>query len=88
MGAKELPAGPSASAPEGPPPGGPPGPRGPNSGSRPRRAFGGQMDIMRWADRMSLDQVERMYEAYKDRMSPDQRARAEQYIQQRRAQGQ
>jgi len=87
MGDKELPAGPSASAPSAPPPGGPPGPGPPRAGPRSRRQFGGEMDMMRWADRMSLDQVERMYGTYKDRMTPEQRARAEEYLQRRRAQG-
>jgi len=88
MGDKELPAGPSASAPAGPPSGaGPPGPRPPGAGPRSGRRSGGEMDMMRWADRMSLDQLERTYATYKDRMTPEQRARAEEYLQRRRAQG-
>jgi hypothetical protein len=36
---------------------------------------------------MSLAQLEAMYASYKDRMSPEQRAQAEQYLAQRRARG-
>jgi len=87
MGEKQLPSNQAA-----PPPGsggGGPGPGDPPQPSdRSRfRGGGGGMDMTRWADRMSLAQVEQMYNTYKDRMTPEQRARTEEYIQRRRAQG-
>jgi hypothetical protein len=85
LGQKELPAAPVAA----PPPKEAPkmeGPRTENSTRAHRRgSFLG--DWGSWADRMSLAQLEAMYASYKDRMSPEQRAQAEQYLAQRRARG-
>jgi hypothetical protein len=86
MGAKEVPGGPSLTAPS--TMSGPPGGFGPPGGRF--RGFGGPPDpdmMLRFADRMSLEQVERMIGAFRDRMTPEQRARADAYLAKRRAQG-
>ena len=90
MGSKQLsdqaaaaPAGGSATAPSpaAPPsnPGGPPG-GGPGGGMG--GAFSG--DMLAWADSRSLPELESMYAQYGAYLSPEDRARAQQYLESRR----
>jgi hypothetical protein len=48
-------------------------------------AFGG--DVLSWAESQSLEDLERMYGQYGQYLAPQDRARAEAYLQQRRARG-
>jgi hypothetical protein len=50
-----------------------------------REGFGEEM--LSWAESMSLPELERMYSQYGDYLSPQQRAQAETYLQERRARG-
>jgi hypothetical protein len=50
-----------------------------------REGFGNEM--LSWAESMSLPELERLYSQYGDYLSPQQRAQAEAYLQERRARG-
>lgn len=50
-----------------------------------REGFGDEM--LSWAESMSLPELERLYSQYGSYLSPEQRAQADAYLQQRRARG-
>jgi hypothetical protein len=60
---------------------GPAGPQAP--GSEGAGGFFGS-DMLAWADRQPLSDLERMYAQYSQSMSPEDRARAEEYLESRR----
>jgi len=68
-----------------------PGPSASSSASSPGAPRGGGMmggfggDILAWAESQSLPDLERMYAQYGSMMSPEDRARAEAYLESRRA---
>lgn len=90
MGDKELPEAPSSvpsDANAGSQAGGQggqqtPGPSGPSGGMTIPGEFGD--DMLKWAERTPLSQIERMYDRYSGYMSPEQRRQADEYIQDRR----
>ncbi len=63
-----------------------PRPRAP-SGPPPEMREGFGEEMLSWAESMSLPELERTYSQYGDYLSPEQRAQAEAYLQQRRARG-
>ena len=80
--AAALAGAPTPTAPQGPPGGG--GPGGP--GGMPGGGMGGfSGDMLSWAESQSLEDLERMYGQYGQYLSPQDRARAEAYLEQRRA---
>jgi hypothetical protein len=56
-------------------------------GRPPEMGEGFGPDMLAWAENMSLRDLERAYAQYSDFLSPEQRAQAEEYLQQRRARG-
>jgi hypothetical protein len=92
MGSKELPDRPGAAPATSPAPSATSESSGPASASRPpsvgarsggRAGFTG--DMLSWAESQSLADLERMYGQYGRYLSPHDRARAEEYLNQRRA---
>lgn len=87
MGDKKLPAGPSSSSSSAPTEKAATGasgrPRGgPGLGGPPTGEFG--EDMLKWAEKMPLRQLEQFYSAYSGQLSPTERKQAEEYLEQRR----
>jgi hypothetical protein len=64
----------------------PSAPSGPVGGDMPVPEEFGE-DMLSWAESMSLGELERLYVQYGDYLSPEQRAQADAYLEQRRARG-
>ncbi len=89
MGGRQMPTAPEprpGGPPGGPPPGAPTSSEGPSPAGR--GGLGGvgfTGDMLSWAERQSLADLERMYGQYGRYLSPQDRARAEEYLESRRA---